>query len=77
MHLPRILISVSLSSVLLGTIGCAPTAIVGPAANTVRVTHNEPGAECQFLGDLRVVRATFCSAASLGTRTWRPEPVMI
>lgn len=43
MHLPRILISASLSIVLLGLIGCAPTAIVGPAANTVRVTHNEPG----------------------------------
>ena len=39
MHLPRILISASLSTVLLGLIGCAPTAIVGPAANTVRVTH--------------------------------------
>lgn len=75
MHLLRILISASLSTVLLGLIGCAPTAIVGPAASTVRFTHNEPGAECPFLGDVTGSQGDFLRGSITGNANL--EPVMI
>ena len=75
MHLLRILISASLSTVLLGLIGCAPTAIVGPAASTVRFTHNEPGAECPFLGDVTGSQGDFLRGSIIGNANL--EPVMI
>ncbi|PMZ03837.1 DUF4156 domain-containing protein [Pseudomonas sp. FW306-02-F02-AA] len=66
MLIPRTLIRISLSTVLLGLIGCAPTSTVGPIANTVRITHNEPGSECQFLGDVTGSQGDFLLGSITG-----------
>lgn len=66
MRLPRLFTCISLSTALLGLIGCAPTSIVSPVANTVRITHNEPGAECQFLGDVTGSQGDFLMGSITG-----------
>ncbi len=38
---------------------CAPTALTSGAATNVRITHNEPGKECVFLGDVTGSQGNF------------------
>ncbi len=38
---------------------CAPTALSPGAAANVRITHNEPGKECTFLGDVTGSQGNF------------------
>ncbi|MDF3837428.1 DUF4156 domain-containing protein [Cupriavidus basilensis] len=51
---------------------CAPTQLASPAATAVRITHNEPGAGCTYLGDVTgsqgdLVRGAVTSNADLET----------
>ncbi len=66
MRLPRLFTCIGLSTALVGLVGCAPTSIVSPVANTVRITHNEPGAECQFLGDVTGSQGDFLMGSITG-----------
>ncbi|EGP47467.1 MULTISPECIES: DUF4156 domain-containing protein [Achromobacter] len=42
---------------------CAPTALAPGAAANVRITHNEPGKECAFLGDVTGSQGNFLAGA--------------
>jgi hypothetical protein len=45
--------------------GCAPVQLANPAASTVRITNQEPGGRCTFLGDITGSQGDFL----LGTIT--------
>ncbi|NCE85299.1 DUF4156 domain-containing protein [Pseudomonas sp. Q1] len=66
MLLPSALTRVSLPLVLLALVGCAPTPAMGPTANAVRITNNEPGSECQFLGDITGSQGDFLLGSITG-----------
>ena len=38
---------------------CAPTALSPGASSNVRITHNEPGKDCAFLGDVTGSQGNF------------------
>ncbi|WP_183004253.1 DUF4156 domain-containing protein [Achromobacter sp. UMC71] len=42
---------------------CAPTTLSPGAASNVRITHNEPGKECAFLGDVTGSQGNFLAGA--------------
>ncbi len=42
---------------------CAPTALAPGAAANVRITHNEPGKDCAFLGDVTGSQGNFLAGA--------------
>lgn len=42
---------------------CAPTALAPGGAANVRITHNEPGKECAFLGDVTGSQGNFLAGA--------------
>jgi hypothetical protein len=42
---------------------CAPTALSPGAASNVRITHNEPGKDCVFLGDVTGNQGNFLAGA--------------
>lgn len=42
---------------------CAPTSLVHPTASQVRVTNNEPGKACTFLGDVTGSQGNFLLGA--------------
>ncbi len=42
---------------------CAPTTLSPGAASNVRITHNEPGKECVFLGDVTGSQGNFLAGA--------------
>ncbi|MGN8312668.1 DUF4156 domain-containing protein [Pseudomonas protegens] len=66
MYLPHTLAGISLCVALSGLMGCAPTSVAGPGANNVRITHNEPGRECQFLGDVTGSQGNFLLGSITG-----------
>ncbi|WOE82407.1 DUF4156 domain-containing protein [Pseudomonas protegens] len=66
MYLPHTLAGISLCAALFGLMGCAPTSVAGPGANNVRITHNEPGPECQFLGDVTGSQGNFLLGSITG-----------
>jgi len=45
------------------TSACAPTSLVHPMASQVRVTNNEPGKACTFLGDVTGSQGNFLLGA--------------
>ncbi|WP_047336953.1 MULTISPECIES: DUF4156 domain-containing protein [Pseudomonas] len=66
MYLPHTLAGIGLCVALSGLMGCAPTSVAGPGANNVRITHNEPGRECQFLGDVTGSQGNFLLGSITG-----------
>ncbi|MGS1008929.1 DUF4156 domain-containing protein [Achromobacter anxifer] len=42
---------------------CAPTSLAPGPATSVRITHNEPGKECAFLGDVTGSQGNFLAGA--------------
>ncbi|WP_080963095.1 DUF4156 domain-containing protein [Pseudomonas fluorescens] len=66
MHRSHQLTGIGLCAVLSVLAGCAPTSIAGPGANKVRITHNEPGRECQFLGDVTGSQGDFLLGSITG-----------
>jgi hypothetical protein len=57
---PRV---VSLLACAVPLAACAPTALAPGAAANVRITHNEPGKDCAFLGDVTGSQGNFLAGA--------------